>query len=108
MLAEFGRQLEPVGEISKAEAIPITICNTIAAVQTVGKDTPTYILMTGSFNPVHRYHIEIMMAAKAQLTKLGYYVVGGFMSMNCTGGTDSDQLYSLLTLACSLTRDGKG
>ena len=30
------------------------------------------------------------------------------MSMNCMGGTDSDQLYSLLTLACSLTRDEKG
>ena len=30
------------------------------------------------------------------------------MSMNCTGGTDSEKLYSLLTLACSLTRDEKG
>ena len=90
MLVDFGRQEEPVDDIPTTKALPINLCITNAAPRLLEK-TPTYILMTGSFNPVHRYHIEIMMAAKAQLTQLGYYLVGGFMPMNCTGGTDSEK-----------------
>ena len=64
--------------------------------------------MTGSFNPVHRFHIEIMMATKAHLSRMGHYVVGGFMSMNCGDDHESDLKYSLLARACSLAGGEKG
>lgn len=38
------------------------------------------LLMTGSFNPVHRGHVESLEIARLELEQRGYFVAGGYLS----------------------------
>ena len=64
--------------------------------------------MSGSFNPVHCRHVEIMTAARNHLIKEAYDVVGGFIAMNSVDRlidvrmVDEDRRYEILAMACKL------
>ena len=42
---------------------------------------PAFLIVHGSFNPVHRQHIDMMIRAKERLEEAGYDVVRGVMAM---------------------------
>ena len=41
---------------------------------------PAFLLCHGSFNPVHRHHVEIMVRARLKLEVAGYHVVAGVLA----------------------------
>ena len=71
---------------------------------------PAFMILHGSFNPVHRQHIDMMIRAKERLEEAGYDVVRGVMAMtsrdylqNKTGGAAMKDRHriAMLHLACS-------
>ena len=69
-----------------------------------------FIILHGSFNPVHRQHIDMMIRAKERLEEAGYDVVRGVMAMTSheylqrkTGGAAMKDRHriAMLHLACS-------
>lgn len=42
-----------------------------------------YLLSHGSFNPVHRHHVEMMVLARKRLEDAGYSVVAGVLAPTC-------------------------
>jgi len=77
----------------------------------MGKDRPrrpAFLVTHGSFNPVHRQHVEMMVAARAALEEAGFSVQRGIMGITpqwhvqrkgAEAVTDSHRL-AALQLAC--------
>ncbi|MBX9952510.1 MAG: hypothetical protein K2Y39_25275, partial [Candidatus Obscuribacterales bacterium] len=56
------------------------ICRRIASLDAEDSRPVVVLLMTGSFNPIHKGHLESMEIARQELESRGYFVAGGYMS----------------------------
>ena len=87
--------------------------------------TPTAILIChGSFNPIHKQHLEMMQTAKECLEKNGFKVIQGLMGvtpqeklkLKCKVAIPSDTRIKLINIACKepgkdyswIQADGRG
>ena len=67
------------GDEAERQRIDMMIRDMVRQRTTVSRSA--FIIVHGSFNPVHRQHIDMMIRAKERLEEAGYDVVRGVMAM---------------------------
>ena len=96
------------GDEAERQRIDMMIRDMVRQRTTVPRSA--FIIVHGSFNPVHRQHIDMMIRAKERLEEAGYDVVRGVMAMTSreylqrkTGGAAMKDRHriAMLHLACS-------
>jgi len=67
--------------VAGPSAAPAAASEAAAKLSDGGAPRPAFLLCHGSFNPVHRHHFEMMVAARACLEKAGFRVVRGLLAI---------------------------
>src|SRR4029450_6490830 len=65
-----------------------------------GREKLAFLLLSGSFNPVHTQHVRALSSTRKYIERLGWTVVGGFLAPS----TDTYMKEKFAEAGLSLTR----